>query len=60
MPIKPTGAFKPGSLAPASGFVQVQGEVAEKTVVKGKPLPPTRAPGQMYIYTAVPRHSAGR
>ena len=55
MPTKPTGAYKPGALAPSSGFVQTPGDESEKTVVKGKPFPPTRKPGQIYIYTAVPR-----
>lgn len=53
----PAGAYKPGALAPSSGFVQTIGDESEKTVVKGKPFPPTRKPGQLYIYTAVPRRS---
>ncbi len=60
MPIKPTGAYKPGALAPASGFVQIPGFEEEKAVIKGKPFPPTRTPGQSYVYTAVPRHAAVR
>jgi hypothetical protein len=60
MSIKPMGVYKPGALAPSSGFVQTPGDESEKTVVKGKPFPPTRKPGQIYIYTAVPRRAQSR
>lgn len=60
MPTKPAGAFKPGALAPASGFVQIPGAEGEKTVIKGKRFPPTSKPGQAYIYTAVPIHGSTR
>lgn len=60
MPTKPTGAFKPGALAPVSGFVQTPGVEGEKTVVKGRRFPPTSRPGQVYVYTAVPLRGSTR
>jgi hypothetical protein len=44
---------KPGSIAPASGQYGIFGPRggktgAERTVVKGEPLPPTPHPGQSY------------
>lgn len=60
MPAKPTGAFKPGALAPVSGFVQTPGVEGEKTVIRGRRFPPTRQPGQVYVYTAVPLRGSTR
>jgi hypothetical protein len=60
MPAKPTGAFKPGALAPVSGFVQTPGVEGEKTVIRGRRFPPTSQPGQVYVYTAVPLRGTTR
>jgi hypothetical protein len=60
MPAKPTGEFKPGALAPVSGFVQTPGVEGEKTVIKGRRFPPTSQPGQVYVYTAVPLRGSTR
>lgn len=60
MPIKPAGAFKPGSIVPASGFVQIPGVEGEKTVVRGRRFPPSNKPGEHYVYTAVPIRRVAR
>jgi hypothetical protein len=57
--------YKPGSTAPASGQYGIVGPRggttgAERTVVKGEPLPPTPKPGQVYVLTDPTKNGAGR
>jgi hypothetical protein len=56
MPKMPSGTFKPGTPAPASGQVKVPGSKVEVTVVEGKPMPPTQKPGQDYVYVDLTKH----
>ncbi len=56
----PKGIFRPGQPAPASGQVKIPGSKTEKTVVEGKPMPPTTRPGQGYRYTDVTKHKGSR
>lgn len=47
-----TSGLKPGQTAPASGQYQINGprggKGAERTVVRGEPLPPTPSAGSSY------------
>jgi hypothetical protein len=47
-----TSGLKPGQTAPASGQYQIngprRGKGAERTVVRGEPLPPTPSAGSSY------------
>lgn len=57
--------LKPGTAAPASGQYGIVGPRggktgAERTVVKGEPLPPTPAPGQVYVLVDRTKNGAGR
>lgn len=40
--------YSPGQKAPASGQYGIVGTKAERTVVKGEPLPPPKRAGQRY------------
>lgn len=57
---KPSGTYKPGTPAPASGQVKVPGSKVEVTVVENKPMPPTKRPGQAYVYVDVTKHKESR
>lgn len=55
----------PGSTAPKSGQYEMVGPRGgslntERTVVRGEPLPPTRAPGQGYRLVDPSNNGAGR
>lgn len=58
--------YKPGQTAPASGQVKIVGPRggdaggAERTVVKGEPMPPTLEPGQRLVYTDYTKNKSGR
>jgi hypothetical protein len=56
MPTKTSGTFRPGTPAPASGQIKEIGSKTEKTVVTGKPLPPTEKPGGKYVYVDLTKH----
>ena len=49
--------YKPGTPAPLSGQVKIPGSKLEKTVVEGKPMPPTPEPGQGYVYVDLTKHA---
>lgn len=58
-------SLKPGEEAPRSGQYEIVGPRGgrtgeERTVVRGKPLPPTPAPGQRYELVDPTRNGAGR
>ena len=57
--------FKPGETATRSGEYGIQGPRGgdtgkERTVVKGKPFPPTPKPGQTYVMDRPAHNGAGR
>ena len=56
--------YKPGQPAPASAQVQIIGPRGglgpERTVIRGKPLPPTPKPGSSYRVVDPNRNGAGR
>jgi hypothetical protein len=57
--------YKPGQSAPNSAQVEIVGPRGgrtgqERTVVQGRPLPPTPEPGQGYIVVDRTRNGAGR
>ncbi len=62
MPGKP---LKPGAKSPKSGQAEIVGPRGgrtgkERTVVKGKPLPPTPKPGQGYDIVDPTKNGAGK
>lgn len=64
MPANPTG-LRPGQPAPASGQYVITGPrggrtPAERTVVRGEPLPPTPKPGQRYDLVDRTRNGQGQ
>jgi hypothetical protein len=60
MGTKPQGTFKPRTPAPVSGQVKIPGSPYEKTVIEGKPMPPTDKPGQGYVYVDPTKHKPSR
>ena len=57
--------LKPGQKAPASGQYGVVGSRGGKTneevtIVKGKPMPPTKKPGQTYIMNDPTHNKSGK
>lgn len=57
--------YKPGETAPASGQYGIVGPRggdtgAERTVVRGEPLPPTPQSGQRYVMNDPSRNGSGR
>lgn len=58
-------SYKPGEKAVRSGQYEIVGPRGgrtgiERTVVKGKPLPPTQHNGQRYIMVDPTKNGAGR
>jgi len=61
----PKPQLKPGTPAPASAQYEIVGPRGghtgeERTVTKGKPLPPTPGPGQSYRIADRTKNDAGR
>ena len=52
--------FRPGEKAPVSGQYGIQGSGAERTVVRGEPLPPTPRPNQRYVINDPTKNGAGK
>jgi len=57
--------FKPGEMAPRSGQYEIIGKRGghigdERTATKGKPLPPTPQPGQVYQLVDPTRNDSGK
>lgn len=58
--------LSPGTPAPGSGQYRIVGPRggdaggAERTSVRGEPLPPTPSAGQRYVYTDPTNNGAGR
>jgi hypothetical protein len=57
--------LKPGQTAPKSGQYEIVGPRGgrtgeERTVVRGEPMPPTRAPGQRFVLTDPTKNGSGR
>jgi hypothetical protein len=57
--------YKPGEPAPVSSQVGIVGPRGgptgqERTVIQGKPLPPTPKPGQGYVVVDPTRNGAGK
>jgi hypothetical protein len=56
--------MKPGTRSPISGEVRPQypnGRLGnEVTVIQGKPLPPTKVPGTVYVPTRPAHNGAGK
>lgn len=57
--------FKPGQSAPLSGQYAVVGprggsSGSEITAIKGKPLPPTPRPGQVYVPVDPTKNQSGK
>ena len=60
-----TKPLKPGDTAPRSGQYEIVGPRGghtgvERTVVKGEPLPPTRASGERFVLTDPTKNGSGR
>lgn len=53
---KPKKKLSPGDIAPESGQYRVVGENREITAVKGKPLPPGRKKGTIYVLADKTKH----
>ena len=58
-------AFKPGTVAPASGLYEILGPRGgrtgkERTVAKGETLPPTPRSGEKYRIAIRTRNKSGR
>jgi len=56
-----TKTYKPGQEAPRSGQYEIVGPRGghtgkERTVTRGEPLPPTRAPGEKFILVDPTKH----
>jgi hypothetical protein len=65
MEISMPKSYKPGQEAPKSGQVGIVGPKggltsAERTVVKGEPMPPTPKSGQSYVYVDHTKNGSGR
>jgi hypothetical protein len=57
--------FKPGTPSPVSGQFEIVGPRGgrtheERTSVRGKPLPPTPEPGQVYVVVDPTRNGSGK
>jgi len=57
--------FPPGTIAPRSGEYEIRGVRGgdtgkERTIIKGKPMPPTPEPGQTYVMHRPAHNGAGR
>lgn len=57
-------SFRPGQPAPRSGIVRIVGPRGgrtdqERTVVRGEPMPPTRRPGETFVYDRLTHNGDG-